>query len=307
MLPAVEVIAEDDAPPLRSVHRIVFLGDSITQGGDYVTDFECWLVARGIRVEVLNLGLASETLSALTESENAAHKSAFGFGRPCLGERLDRVLAETRPDLLVACYGMNDGGSLPADESGVKRFSAAAIQLREKALKAGVKRVVLCTPPVHDARGNASLKSHDENLTRFSTWLLSKKAEGWGVVDLHGPMRRALDQRRAEMPAFAFAADGVHPGREGHWLMARSILDEYLGVNLAGRSSAEQLFKSNGTEIRNLIHSRMTVLFDAWMTRLGHSRPGVPGGPGAEPGPSIAKATARAAEITQRVQGLVRP
>ena len=31
---------------LRGVYRIVFLGDSITMAGDYVTDCECWLLAQ---------------------------------------------------------------------------------------------------------------------------------------------------------------------------------------------------------------------------------------------------------------------
>jgi hypothetical protein len=58
---------------LRGVHRIFFLGDSITQAGDYVTDCECWLLAHGFQIEILNLGLGSETASDLTSEENAAH------------------------------------------------------------------------------------------------------------------------------------------------------------------------------------------------------------------------------------------
>lgn len=288
--------------PLRGVHRIVILGDSITQAGDYVTDFECWLVSQGIHIEVLNLGLASETASDLTEAENAEHKRGNGFGRPFVSQRLNRVLNATKPDLLVACYGMNDGGSLPADESGTKRFAAAITRLRDEALNAGVKYVVLCTPPPQDARGNISQKAHDENLTRYSNWLLSKKADGWVVVDIHGPMRKALDERRAKNPNFAFAPDGVHPGREGHWLMASLILKQFLGADLEGVSSAEQLFKKNGPEIRQLVHARMSTLFAAWMTAIGHTRPGVPGGPGAKPGLSIAEANAKAAEFSNQIR-----
>ena len=108
---------------LPGVHRIVFLGDSITQGGDYVTDVECWLLAHGLQVEVLNLGLGSETASDLTPEENGGHLKKHGFGRPFVSERLERALAATKPDLLFACYGMNDGGSLPPDTSGTKRFA----------------------------------------------------------------------------------------------------------------------------------------------------------------------------------------
>lgn len=290
--------------PLREVQRIVFLGDSITQAGDYVADFDCWLASHGIRIEVLNLGLASETASDLTGAENAWHKSTFGFGRPFLSERLERVLACTKPDVVVACYGMNDGSGLPAGAKGLERFSAAVTRLRDAALKAGAKRVVLCTPPVHDAKGNAPERTHDENLARYSEWLLSKRADGWDVVDIHGPMRKALDDRRAKDPGFAFADDGVHPGREGHWLMAASILKQFPGADVDGISSAEQLFKANGRELRALVHRRMSARSAAWLTKTGHTRPGVPGGPDAAPGPSIDEANAEAARIAERIDNL---
>ena len=108
-------LAEEIPASLSGAHRIVFLGDSITQAGDYVTDFDCWLVSRNLNIEVLNLGLGSETAADLTESENTGHKTAFGFGRPAISERLERVLTETKPDILFVCYGMNDAGSLPPD------------------------------------------------------------------------------------------------------------------------------------------------------------------------------------------------
>jgi len=293
------------AEMLRGVHRIVFLGDSITQGGDYVTDVECWLLAHGIQVEVLNLGLGSETASDLTPEENAGHLKAHGFGRPFVSERLARALAATKPDLLFACYGMNDGGSLPPDESGTKRFADAVTHLRETALKSGVKRVVICSPPVEDAKGNALKNFHDENLTRYTTWLLTKRADGWDVVDIHTPMRQALDAGRAKDPAFQFAKDGVHPGREGHWLMAREILTHAFGAKLDGVTAADNLFPAHGAEIRKLVHDRMVVLFNSWMTQIGHKRPGVAGGPGAKPGLPLAESQAKAADLAKQIQMLL--
>jgi len=287
---------------LQGVHRIVFLGDSITQAGDYVTDVECWLLAQGQQVEVLNLGLASETGADLTPQENAGHLKYFGFGHPFVSERLERALAATKPDLLFACYGMNDGSALPSDASGDKRFAEAMTHLRQAAFEAGVKRVVICTPPVQDAKGDATKKYHDENLTRYTTWLLSKRADGWEVVDIHTPMRRALDEGRAKDPAFMFAQDGVHPDRKGHWLMAREIIKQYFGSNVDNLASAEELFPAHGAEIRQLVNDRMKLLFDAWMTKIGHTRPGVAGGPGAKPGLPLAEANAKAVEITRQIE-----
>ncbi len=296
----------DEIPAiLQDVHRIVFLGDSITQAGDYVTDIACWLASKGVDAEVLNLGLGSETASDLTEAENEGHKKAFGFGRPPVSERLDRALAATKPDLLFACYGMNDAGSLPSDESGMNRYKAAITHLRDAALAAGVKRVVLCTPPVHDVKDAAPQQGPDADLARFSAWLLSKKTDGWDVVDIHGPMRKALDEGRAKDPAFVLAKDGVHPGREGHWIMARCILEQCFGANLEGIASSEQLFAKNGAEIRDLIRQRQSILFAAWMTKIGHTRPGVAGGPGVPPRPSVEDAEAKAKKITTEVSKLI--
>jgi hypothetical protein len=144
-----------------------------------------------------------------------------------------------------------------------------------------VKRVILCTPPVHE-KGDASRAGHDESLARYAEWLLARRADGWDVVDLHGPMRRALDERRARDPGFAFADDGVHPGREGHWLMARELARALLGADPgASAGSSEALFAARGAEIRALVHERMRSNHAAFMTAIGHSRPGVAGGPGA--------------------------
>lgn len=290
---------------LEGVKRIVFLGDSITQAGDYVTDFECWLAANGLQAEVINLGLGSETASDLTAEENAGHLKRHRFGRPFVSERLDRALAATKPDLLFVCYGMNDGSSLPSNDAGTKRFADAITHLRDAALKSGVKRVVFCTPPVRDDKGDATLKFHDENLTRYSEWLLSKRAAGWDVVDFHGPMRKALDEGRAKNPAFMLSKDGVHPGREGHWIMASELLTQFLGAKLDGVASAEALFPAHGVEIRKLVNQRMTVLFNAWMSKIGHKRPGVAGAPGAKPGLPLDQATENAAAITRQIEAQI--
>src|SRR5436305_15257546 len=81
-----------------SVHRILFLGNSITYAGNYITDIEAYFVTHypNKTYEFINMGLPSETVSGLSEQGHAEGK----FPRPDLHERLDRVLALTKPDLV---------------------------------------------------------------------------------------------------------------------------------------------------------------------------------------------------------------
>src|SRR5690606_34599850 len=110
-LPGATPAREAAARLPADVRRIVFLGDSITYGGHYITLIETYFRTREPQrdLEFINVGLASETVSGLSEEGHAEGK----FPRPDLHERLARVLAQTRPDLVFACYGMNDGIYLP--------------------------------------------------------------------------------------------------------------------------------------------------------------------------------------------------
>jgi len=297
---AAEPLPAEGQELLQDVRRIVFLGDSITQKGDYVADVECWLLSRGVDVEVLNLGLGSETATDLTPQENEGHLKKHGFGRPFVSERLGRVLAESKPDLLFACYGMNDA-AMPPGEASLRRYAEALTRLRDEALTSGVKRVVFCTPPVHDNKKGAALNPADTKLAGYTEWLVSKRNDGWLVADIHTPMRATLDAARASNPNFIFAEDGVHPTREGHWLMAREILRQAFGEKALDFYCSEQLFPFLGAEIRDLVRQRQALLFNAWMTKIGHTRPNVTGGPQAPPGPSLAEADAKAKTISDQI------
>src|SRR6476620_129749 len=63
-----------------SVHRIVFLGNSITYAGNYITDIEAYFITHYPKkeYEFINMGLPSETVSGLSERGHADGK----FPRP---------------------------------------------------------------------------------------------------------------------------------------------------------------------------------------------------------------------------------
>lgn len=274
---AIMVNAVCAAPNVKDAKRIVILGDSITYSGDWVTDFEAWLLSKGANAEVINLGLPSETATDLTDTEQQeTHIKPFGFPRPTISERISRILEKTKPDWALVCYGMNDGSSLPQNDEGFARYGKAMHTLKSQLENAGVKTIIWMTPPIHDAGPGKAQSKHDEMLTRFSYWFLSKRNDGWNVVDIHSPMRAALDEKRQADPQFRFAGDGIHPNREGHDLMARQMIQYF-----ASPVEADQFFAHSpfmGTALRDLIAQRMATRRDAWLTFTGHKRPGIAAG-----------------------------
>jgi len=227
----------------RSTRRILFLGDSITYAGLYVDYIEAYLLTRypGQRFELINVGLPSETVSGLSEPGHAGG----AFPRPCLHDRLDRIVEQAQPELALACYGMNDGIYYPLEEGRFDSFKKGIERLANR-LEADEVPLVVLTPPVFDPLplgkkvlpaglrdypGGSPYEGYDDVLTAYSEWLMAQRKRGWRVIDLHGPMKRHLSRRREQTPAFVLAADGVHPTPFGHWLMAQEAL---LGLETLG-------------------------------------------------------------------------
>jgi lysophospholipase L1-like esterase len=275
------------------VKRVVFLGDSITYGGFYTVCVEAYFATRAPErvVEFLNVGLPSETVSGLSEAGHAGG----AFPRPDAHERLGRVLARLKPDLVFACYGMNDGIFQPFDEARFAAYQSGLRRLRAAVLATGAQ-LVHATPPLYvDVRGTSP--GYPEVLARYAAWLLERRADGWSVADVHGAMTAELTARRRTEPGFTFARDGVHPDDAGHWVMARALLTHLGAGDLpAGGTVADMLARHpHGAAMLPLLRKRSDLLRDTWLTTIGHQRPKMR--PGLPLEDARGKATALDAEL----------
>ncbi|MCR9199242.1 MAG: SGNH/GDSL hydrolase family protein [Planctomycetaceae bacterium] len=270
------VTADEPAFPLTA-RRILFLGDSITNSGYYVADIECQLRLQGLKTvpEMINLGLSSETCTGLSEP-------AHPFPRPNVHERLQRALTIIKPDVVVACYGMNDGIYHPFDQDRFTQYQRGLTKIVEDVHDFGAKIVVLTPPPFDplplrnkpgklvpvDAEQFAWFAVFDgyaEVIQRYSDWVSKNSFHADMVIDIHSPISSELSERRRKQADFHVASDGVHMDETGHSIMARAILEAW------GVSSWEP--PSN--ELNSLMNQRQKVLHDAWLSRVGHKRPGV--------------------------------
>jgi lysophospholipase L1-like esterase len=283
--------AQNALPGLEKFHRVVFIGDSITYAGSYIDDIEAYVLTRDTNstITFLNLGQSSETVSGLSEPGHAGGK----YVRPDAHMRIAAVLEKTKPDLVIADYGMNDGIYQPFSEEHFQKFTDGMKWLHETILKSGAK-IVHVTPSPFDPVGckkpltpdgakgfSAPYTNYNDVLDRYSEWLVAQRTNGWDVVDIHTPMNRFIADHRKTDAKYTFTRDGVHPDAVGHWLMAREIL-VHLGAptNLETMNSVEPELADypHGDELLKAIASQEKVLRDAWLTEAGHLRPGHPVG-----------------------------
>ena len=236
----------EDWPFPASVKRVVFLGDSITYGGRYIDYVEAYLMTRfpDRRVELLNVSLPSETTSGLSEPGHAGGE----FPRPDLHERLSRVLDRTRPDMVIACYGMNDGIYQPLDENRFARYRAGIHRLVDRVKAAGAP-LILLTPPVFDVPADP----YHDVLAHYAAWLLDQRRIGWREFDDQGPKEQHLSAMRDPTRDYALAKDHIHPNAFGHWLIAQSLL-----TGLAVPADVDEAVIEFGS--RKVVRGRVTEL-----------------------------------------------
>ncbi|NME68718.1 SGNH/GDSL hydrolase family protein [Flammeovirga aprica] len=271
-----------------SIKRVVFLGNSITYAGSYISYFETYfrLNYPNRTIEFINVGLPSETVTGLSEEGHANGE----FPRPDLHERLQRVLDQLKPDLVFACYGMNDGIYLPYDDQRFAKYKEGMEWLHEEVIKSGAE-IIHLTPAIYDPiKGEA----YANVLDLYADWVLSKQyTADWKVIDIHFPMKKYLEEKRVEDPQFVLADDGVHPNREGHWVMALPLIKKYNLLNqkntIVPYQEPQELLKI--ASVFTLVDQRQKLMKDAWLNQTGHLRPKM------KKGLSIEKADKKARKI----------
>ena len=223
--------AERAAFFLKDGQTVVFVGDSNTFADQYIQYLDAFLFTRfpEKRFHLINRGLPSETVAGTSEPTHVPP-------RPDLHTRFSRTVPPLHPDVVVACYGMNDGIYVSPNVEIFARYQSGIRRLVERTRDETKAALVLVTPPPFDVapyrnrpptdppdwRRPAS--DYDATLGRFSDWLLGLRQENLFVVDLRAPIGTFLTDRRRSEAGFILAGDGVHLNSTGHWLIAQALL-----------------------------------------------------------------------------------
>lgn len=285
-------------PLVKPTDRVLFLGDSITHAGHYVSLVEAAFrqAHPGTVPDLINLGLPSETCSGLSEPDHP-------WPRPDVHERLDRAMAKVKPDVVFACYGMNDGIYYPLSEDRFAAYRRGVDRLIEKVKATGAK-LILMTPPAFDPlplkrKGSlrpagaekyayfAIYEDYDSVLKQYAKWVMDQRQRVDLAIDLHTPVLEYVARRRQTDPNFTMSPDGVHVNDEGHRVLAAAILKA-----LGYESTAPNKL------LLDLVEARQKLRHDAWLAHVGHKRPGV------KAGLPVEQAEAKAAELDRQIAEL---
>ncbi len=207
--------AEDPSVKLKKGDRIVFLGDSITQGGDshdkgYVRVIRKTLTDKhgDLGIEVIGAGISGNKV-------------------PDLQRRLQKDVLDRKPTIVVIYIGINDvwhGEKDPARGTQPDAFAAGLKDVIGQCQKAGAT-VVLCTPTVIGEKKDGG-NSQDAKLDQYAD--LSRGLAKELKLPLCDLRKAFLDHLKDHNPDNAdkgiLTSDRVHLNEAGNKFVADTML-----------------------------------------------------------------------------------
>lgn len=250
--------------PFKEGDRVVFLGNSITDGGHYHSYIWLYYLTRfpDMNLTVLNAGIGGDRVIEMVR-------------------RLDGDVFAKQPTFLVTTFGMNDTGYFEYNGDEPEKFadqkvkeSFEAFQEMEKRYQGlqNTKLLILgSTPYDEDAviKDNQSLKNKNKAMQRVVDFQReSAKKNSWEFFDFNQSMSEINKKVQKTDPGFSLSgSDRVHPDNNGHMVMAYLFLkaqgfagQKVATIDLDGKN---QLAKAvENCEVSNIKASAKSFSFD---------------------------------------------
>jgi lysophospholipase L1-like esterase len=158
----------------------------------------------------------------------------FGWGGETSWGFLARMKNDViwfKPTVATTCYGMNDGGYSPMSPEKAKHYRDSQKAIVEQFKKAGVRLIIVGSPGCVDAdtfhKKPADAAMYNKTLAGLRD-IAKEVAQEEGVVfaNVFDPMIDAMTKAKAKYGNnYPLAGgDGVHPGPNGHLVMAYAYL-----------------------------------------------------------------------------------
>ncbi len=223
------------ADPLMQPNDVLAIcGDSITEQRIYSVDMEDYLL-----------------MCQPTAGQRIAQFGWSGERAPGFLARLDSDVFPFKPTVATTCYGMNDGGYTALTQLTSDTYRTNQKAIIEALKKHGVRAIIIGSPKCVDSTAYKRVPTADVyNKTLGALADIDKQIaaqEGIVYADVFGITTATMEKAKAKVGKdYVFAGpDGVHPGPNGHLVMAYAFLkalgcDGAIGtvtVDLAGNTA----------------------------------------------------------------------
>lgn len=215
---------------LAAGDRVVVVGNGFAEGMQHTGHFETLLHARfpDHRLVVRNAGYAGDEVTT-------PPTRAVGFFDH--GTRLE----DLKPDVVVACFGMNESFAGPAGEPDFEaKLEEFATGVTTTAFNGRAPpRLVLVSPIAHENVGRPGFHdgvAHTAELEKYAAVVRRVAARSGSVfVDLFEPSRRLV------AGGARLTSNGIHPTDAGDRLLAAALDEALFGPRPTGAADYEQL------------------------------------------------------------------
>lgn len=217
----VSIVSAQQIKPFKEGDRVVFLGNSITDGGHYHSYVWLYYMTRfpDMRITVMNAGIGGDQASDMVK-------------------RLDGDVFSKRPTVLIATFGMNDTGYFEYNGDQPEKFADEKVKASYDAYKQMEARfknlvntniVLMGSSPYDETaiiEGSTAFRNKNKAMQRVVDFQReSAKTNGWQFFDLNQPMTTINQQFQQKDPTFTICGnDRIHPDNDGHMVMAYLIL-----------------------------------------------------------------------------------
>lgn len=265
--------------PFKSGDRVVFMGNSITDGGHYHSYIWLYYMTHfpNMRISIVNAGIGGDVCKQMLE-------------------RLDDEVFSKKPTIMTLTFGMNDTGykyypPAKADSAynarvgeSLKYFKLVEAELNRHP---GVKKIMLASPPYDETSKIKSAPFVKKNAAILRIIDEQQKAaarNNWGFVDFNAPMLLINQHGQQTDSTFTMEApDRIHPSNDGQMVMAYVFLN---AQGLAGKKVAyvaidaksQKVERLENCSILNLRAGKQHVSFDYLAKSLPYPLDTIPGG-----------------------------
>jgi len=239
--------------PFAQGDRVVFMGNSITDGGHYHSYIWLYYMTHfpNMRIDCFNAGIGGDVSKQMLE-------------------RLNTDVFAKKPTVMTLTFGMNDTGYelYPAAKAdslyGQKvKVSLQSFELIKAELKQHpeIKKVMIGSSPYDETskiKVRPLLKKNSAMLVIAAEQQKTAKENNWGFVDFNTPMTQISQREQRTDSIFTMQdADRIHPTNDGQMVMAYVFLN---AQGLAGTKVADVVINTTNNKIERQINCKITGL-----------------------------------------------